>query len=102
MVTIVLLTYRNPEHLKRALSFYKKMNIPIPRKSPNARHYERLQKRTPLKLWTRRCMCDSSESSAGTVRHGHSGKCNVEFETAYAPDRPEIIYCEKCYQQEVY
>ncbi len=25
MVTIVLLTYRNPEHLKRALSFYKKM-----------------------------------------------------------------------------
>jgi len=25
-----------------------------------------------------------------------------EFETAYAPDRPEIVYCEKCYQQEVY
>jgi hypothetical protein len=32
----------------------------------------------------------------------HQGKCNVEFETSYAPDRSEIVYCEKCYQQEVY
>jgi len=29
-------------------------------------------------------------------------KCGVEIKTSYAPDRPEIIYCEKCYQQEVY
>ncbi|MES2023631.1 MAG: hypothetical protein V4439_03025 [Patescibacteria group bacterium] len=29
-------------------------------------------------------------------------RCNVEFETSYAPERPEIVYCEKCYQQEVY
>jgi len=27
--------------------------------------------------------------------------CDVEFETTYAPDRPEIVYCEKCYQKEV-
>ncbi len=32
----------------------------------------------------------------------HEGKCKIEFETNYAPDRPEIVYCEKCYQQEVY
>ena len=25
--------------------------------------------------------------------------CNNEFETSYAPDRPEIVYCERCYQQ---
>ena len=30
------------------------------------------------------------------------GYCDVKFETSYAPGRPEIIYCEKCYQQEVY
>jgi len=28
--------------------------------------------------------------------------CNNEFETSYAPDKLEIIYCEKCYQREVY
>ncbi len=77
------------------LNFYKRMNIPIPRKSPNARHYDRLKKRTPLKLWHRQCMCDKKHSH-------HEGKCEVEFETSYAPDRPEIVYCEKCYQQEVY
>jgi rRNA maturation endonuclease Nob1 len=27
--------------------------------------------------------------------------CKKEFETSYAPDRPETIYCEKCYQQEL-
>lgn len=29
-------------------------------------------------------------------------KCAVEFKTTYAPDRKEMVYCEKCYQQEIY
>ena len=69
------------------LSFYKRMNLPIPHLCPNCRHYERLSQRNPLKLWHRKCMKDN---------------CPNEFETSYAPDRPEIVYCEKCYQQEVY
>ena len=68
------------------LSFYRRMNLPLPRLCPNCRHYERLSQRNPMKLWHRKCM--------------HEG-CNNEFETSYAPDRPEIVYCEKCYQQEV-
>ena len=28
--------------------------------------------------------------------------CKKEFETSYAPDRPEIVYCESCYNKEVY
>ena len=72
---------------KDELSFLKKYGIALPRYCPNCRHYERLQQRNPLRLWHRSCM--------------HEG-CNNEFETSYAPDRPEIIYCEKCYQQEVY
>jgi hypothetical protein len=28
--------------------------------------------------------------------------CNNTFETSYAPERPEIVYCERCYQGEVY
>ena len=77
------------------LQFYKKMNLPIPHLCPNCRHYQRLKKRNPLKLWHRICMCEKKN-------HTHKGKCPVEFETSYAPERPEIIYCEQCYQQEVY
>jgi hypothetical protein len=68
------------------LQFYRRMNLPIPRLCPNCRHYERLSQRNPMKLWTRSCM--------------HEG-CTNTFETSYAPERPEIVYCEKCYQQEV-
>ncbi|MDI6602737.1 MAG: hypothetical protein QME57_01275 [Patescibacteria group bacterium] len=37
-----------------------------------------------------------------TNKHFHGDKpCPNEFLTTYAPDRPEIVYCEKCYLQEV-
>lgn len=77
--------------------FYKRMNparpdgrsggLPLPRLCPNCRHYERLSQRNPMKLWHRTCMKEG---------------CTNEFETSYAPERPEIVYCEKCYQKEVY
>lgn len=67
--------------------FYKRMNLPLPRLCPNCRHYQRLAQRNPLKLWHRKCM--------------HEG-CPNEFETSYAPERPEIVYCESCYNREVY
>ena len=69
------------------LQFYRRMNLPLPRLCPNCRHYERLSQRNPLKLWHRQCM---------------NKGCTNTFETSYSPDRPEIIYCEKCYQKEVY
>ena len=69
------------------LSFYQRMNLPIPHLCPNCRHYNRLKQRNPLKLWYRKCM---------------KPNCPNEFETSYAPDRLEIVYCERCYQQEVY
>ncbi|MEX2028880.1 MAG: hypothetical protein WD963_00145 [Candidatus Paceibacterota bacterium] len=69
------------------LKFLKKLNFALPRLCPNCRHFQRLKKRNPLQLWHRKCMKEG---------------CLNEFETSYAPNRPEIIYCEKCYQQEVY
>ena len=84
------------------LEFYRRMNLALPRLCPNCRHYERLKRRNPLKLWHRQCMCGSTDSPQATADHGHQGKCANEFETSYAPERPEIIYCEKCYQAEVY
>lgn len=73
---------------------YKKLNLPLPRLCHNCRHYQRLEQRNPLKLWHRKCMCDKNHSH-------HTGICPNEFETSYAPDRPEIVYCEQCYNSEV-
>ena len=88
------------------LQFYKKMNLPLPRLCPNCRHYERLTQRNPLKLWHRKCQCAGAKSENGvytnTAKHQHNeGHCQNEFETSYAPDRKEIVYCEQCYQAEV-
>jgi len=69
------------------LQFYKQMNLPLPKNCSNCRHEKRLKIRNPLKLWHRQCMKEG---------------CNNEFETSYAPYRPEIVYCESCYQNEVY
>lgn len=77
------------------LIFYRKMGLPIPNKCYRCRLQDRLERRNPRKLWHRTCMCDKEN-------HIHKGKCKVEFETSYSPERPEIVYCEKCYQQEVY
>src|SRR3989338_714450 len=81
-----------PEEFK----FYKRMNLPLPRLCSNCRHYQRINLRNPLKLWDRNCMCDKDSHF-----HGQE-KCTVEFKTTYAPERSEIVYCEKCYQQEIY
>lgn len=68
------------------LQFYKKQAIPVPDLCPSCRNAERSRWRLPYKLWHRRCM---------------NTPCPNEFETSYAPERPEIIYCESCYLKEV-
>ncbi len=81
--------------LKEELQFYKRMNLPIPRICPNCRYFIRLKRSLPWRLWHRTCMCDKNN-------HSHKEKCQNEFETPYSPDRPETVYCKKCFQQEVY
>ncbi len=78
---------RNYNIVSQELQFYRKLNIPIPRKCSNCRYLERIKLRGPRKLWHRKCMNEGCENT---------------FETTYAPERPEIIYCESCYQKEVY
>lgn len=67
------------------LQFYRKMKLPIPRICPDQRHVVRLALHNPNKLWNRKC-----------------AKCDKEIKSVYAPERPEIIYCEECYLKEVY
>ncbi len=65
-------------------AFYERMGLPLPLKDFECRMQDRLRKRNPRKLWQRTCM-----------------KCGTDIETTYAPDRPETVYCETCYQAEV-
>ena len=81
---------------KQELDFYRQMNLPLPRFCFNCRHVDRIKWRNAPALYHRQCMCDKKNHFHG------AGKCEVEFETSYAPDRPEIVYCERCYQAEVY
>ena len=77
------------------LQFYKKHSLPLPKLCFNCRHANRVSQTNPPKLHHRQCMCTK------THQH-HTNQCPNEFETSYSPDRSEIVYCEKCYQQEVY
>jgi hypothetical protein len=70
---------------KQELAFYRKWRILVPHFHPDERKRERIAQRNPQKLWKREC-----------------GKCGRAIQTTYAPERPEIIYCETCYLKEVY
>jgi len=84
---------KNFRILKQEFEWYKKMNVPLPRRCFDCRHRARMHMRNPRKLWERHCMC-------GHAGHGHGERCDVFFETSYSPDRPEKIFCEQCYQRE--
>ena len=86
---------KNFQITRAEFDFYKRMNLPLPHKDFECRHQDRMKKRNPRKLWPRACMCELKNHLHGAK------KCPNEFETSYSPDRPEVVYCENCYQQEV-
>ena len=61
----------------------KKMNLPVPHSCQKCRLNYRFSRLNPMRLWQRHC-----------------AKCNKDITTAFTPERPEIIYCVECYQQE--
>ncbi|MDD5770497.1 MAG: hypothetical protein PHE25_06005 [Candidatus Gracilibacteria bacterium] len=71
--------------IKQELEFYRKHNLPIPKRHPDQRHLDRMKLRNPRNLFDRKC-----------------DKCGKNIKTTYSPDRKEIVYCEECYIGEVY
>lgn len=71
--------------LPQELAHYRERNLPLPTLCPEARLARRIAERNPRKLWNRQC-----------------AKCRAKIETTYAPERPEIVYCERCYLETVY
>jgi hypothetical protein len=75
---------RNYRLTPAELQFYRKMVLPIPRQCFYCRHADRLKRRGPMKIFDRQC-----------------AKCQKAIKTTYSLERPEIVYCESCYQREV-
>ncbi len=71
--------------IKQELEFYRKHNLPIPKRHPNQRHLDRMNLRNPRKIYERKC-----------------DKCGIDINTTYSPDRKELVYCKECYEKEVY
>lgn len=61
----------------------QKMNLPAPHSCPKCRLKYRFARLNPMQLWDRNC-----------------AKCETSITTAFSSERPEVVYCEKCYQQE--
>lgn len=71
---------KNFKILAAELALYRRLNLPIPSKCYDCRHLERMALRNPRQLWDRSC-----------------SNCGDAIKTSYSPNRPEIVYCEKCY-----
>jgi hypothetical protein len=71
--------------ITQELAFYREHRIPPPDLCFAERNRRRLAQRNPRRLWSRTC-----------------AKCGNAIETSYAPERPEIVYCEGCYLASVY
>ncbi len=76
---------RNYKITEQELLFYKKMNIPIPRICFYCRHQNRINLRGFYKSYKSKC-----------------GKCQKEININSMSEINQIVYCEKCYQAEVY
>ncbi len=76
---------KNYQVIPMELQFMRRFNLPIRRTCPLCRDRARMEPlKHMLKIYERTC-----------------AKCQKTIQTSYAPDRPEIVYCEQCYQQEV-
>src|SRR3989344_166136 len=62
------------------LGLLRRFGLPVLGDCPDCRYRSRFVQLNPPRLWDRVC-----------------GKCGTAIRTAYAPDRPEIVYCEKCF-----
>jgi hypothetical protein len=65
--------------------FYKRMKLPIPKRTPKRRLMDRIAARNPRQLWDRKC-----------------GKCQKEIQSSHHPEDPRTVCCQDCYLKELY
>jgi len=76
---------RNYKIIKQELNFYRQHDLPIPRECFYCRHAVRMAKRNPRKLFERQC-----------------DNCHKNIRTTYTSDRQEKVYCDECFNKEMY
>ena len=67
--------------LDREKEFYARFSLPTPRLCHRCRFDERIKFRNPMRWWKRKC-----------------DQCGTDIETTFDPARPEVVFCETCYQ----
>ena len=107
-VLICALCKKNYNIVEPELALYRRLNVPIPRLCFNCRYMRQINLRSPRRLWHRQCVCLSAgvltkeDGYKNNSEHFHGANpCPNEFETSYSPERPEIVYCEQCYNAEI-
>jgi CxxC-x17-CxxC domain-containing protein len=78
-------TGKNFKITPQELEFYISRELPVPRMHPDERHRVRMKFRSPREIWERPC-----------------DKCGIQIQTPYAKERAETVYCEDCYNKEIY
>lgn len=76
---------KNYRVIAQEVKLHHQMKVPLPKFCWPCRLQKLIQSRLPRALFKNTCK-----------------KCSAPIETPYAPDRPEMIYCESCYLSEVY
>lgn len=92
--------------IQMELDFLRQMSLPLPRICVDCRFNSRIKHRNSPRFYKRHCQCAGLGSENGAYQNQSShfhrdSACPSEFQTSYAPDRPEIIYCEQCYNSEI-
>lgn len=78
---------KNFKIIAQEKEFYNIQNIATPSICPNCRHLARVKQHNPNFLWQRQCQ---------------KPDCHNNFLTTYSPERKEIIYCDECFNKEIY
>jgi len=71
---------KNYRVIREEFKACRERGIPIAQFCPDCRHLRRMKLRNPRDLWSREC-----------------DKCGAAVQSSFAPERPEIVYCGKCY-----
>ena len=71
--------------IKQEQALYDKMSIKTPKRCQDCRYKQLLRWKNPRHLWKRAC-----------------ADCGAPIESSYSPERPEKVYCEKCYLASIY
>jgi len=71
--------------IPQELEYYREHKLPVPHRSPQQRHLDRMAIRTPRLLFDRKC-----------------ANCQKEIQSTFSPERTEKVFCESCYFKAIY